>query len=130
MKSLRDKLNTPSSAISRIEELEARVAELEKSRMVLIGDKINLRSELAYVQFRAEAAEALLSEAVKAGMLEGSEIIQPKWERPDVDTSNMGDVQEEAFWLADMNAATRLRALADDPETIARIVAQVKETTP
>lgn len=103
--------------------LQARVAELETHPMVLV----ELRDELAGQKARAEAAEALLPEAVKAGMLEGAKLIAPKGEQPDVDPSNTGDIREEAFWLADRNASTRIRALASEPASIAYIVAKLKE---
>ena len=65
--------------VATCEELQAHVAELERSRWALVGDKINLRSELIYVEARAEAAEALLPEAVKAGMLYGAKVNPLVW---------------------------------------------------
>lgn len=91
------------------------------------GLGVNAQDAADELRARAEAAEALLSKAVKVGMMEGAKMIHPEGEKPDVDPSNMGDVQDEAFWLADMNASNRLCALAEDPETIARIVASLKE---
>ena len=109
---------------ARAEAAEARAAELEAERDVYVGISATWCSMM---HGKLIAAEALLSEAVKAGMLEGAKMIQPAGEKPDVDPSNMGDVQDEAFWLADRNASTRIRALASEPASIARIVAQLKE---
>jgi len=64
MKAVRDKLNTPSSAISRIEELEAKLRESALQELSALGQA----SEAYQAQLAAEARtvdlEAKLAEAV------------------------------------------------------------------
>lgn len=68
-------------------------------------------------------AEALLSEAVKAGMLEGASVCDCRDREKDDSMYLVGCID------ASQANAKRIRALASDPETIASIVAQVKEGT-
>ncbi|MDX5412874.1 MAG: hypothetical protein LPK02_07485 [Rhodobacterales bacterium] len=81
---------------------------------------------------RLEAAEAMLSEAVKAGMLEGAKAANEKetyWNTVANEKRQSG--KDDNFACASANSAWRvaddIRAVASDPETIARIVAQLKE---
>ena len=110
--------------------LQARVAELEAERDALLGWRTIAESNRAMAQSwqaRAESAEALLSEAVKAGMLEGAGLsIQMSEKRESEQTSFIDDT---ATHEADFGGqiAEAIRGAAYDPETIARIVAQLKE---
>lgn len=70
---------------------------------------------------RIKALEALLSEAVKAGMLEGAKTCN---DRGGAEQVNYGLNRGTQNYF---RARDAIRALADDPETIARIVAQLKE---
>ena len=141
-----DKRYTPNDAkeyvrADEIERLQARVAELEAERdeaddlanaAFADGASNNiLLAEAAHriklLETRAEAAEALLSETVKAAIKEAT------LSR----LAHLGDALEAAAWKA-RNKCDRkgeyalgqacydtIRVLAPDPETIARIVAQV-----
>ena len=51
-------------AVRRIEELEAKLAAKEKLTLALVGDKIDLVSELAWVKGKLEKAVEALGEAV------------------------------------------------------------------
>jgi len=88
--------------------LQARVAELGRELNQAKYGQPDFawsvhKQALADAVERAEAAEALLSEAVKAGMLECAKAVHNPYD------------------------AKLIQALSSDPETIARIVAQVKE---
>lgn len=127
------KLSMFAQAIDEIDALQARVAELEKSRMVLIGDKINLRSELAYVQFRADLpptdAEVMAHPKVKAliraaleaaaGFVESHEVGIDTRKGYIVTPSMIEGTQCRHVGMA---YAASIRALADDPEAIAQII--------
>ena len=117
-----------NDAAEEITALSARVAELEAERDDLShtlmgrGSETGAAPRLVKRAFaRAEAAEALLSEAVKEGMLEGARACNDRGGAEQVNYGlNRGT--QNYFRARDV-----IRALADDPETIARIVAQVKE---
>ena len=160
-------------AATRIEELQARVAELEAERDAIAQqfDKEDGRPALmARIimqsisnEVRAEAAEALLPEAVKAGMMEGATVKPLVWEdvrwgntyttcglyKAKIDDGGgaysltwggkvIRDSGGRTVWFATLESAKAaaqadydariLSALDDpDPETIARIVAKLKE---
>ena len=123
-------------AATRIEELQARVAEVEAERdqwAMMIGEiasqvplpKIlsvtstvrDLVDYLKGITARAEAAEALLSEAVKAGMLFAEATC-----REHSKDHGSGMFEEHSYACASL-----ISVHARAPETIARIVAQVKD---
>ena len=67
MKAVRDKLNTPSSALARIEELEAELHLMKTSGIVEVA--VRNPSVMEYMRHwegRAERAEAKLAKAVEA----------------------------------------------------------------
>ena len=67
MKAVRDKLNTPSSALARIEELEAELHLMKTSGIVEVA--VRNPSVMEYMRHwegRAERAEAKLAKAVDA----------------------------------------------------------------
>lgn len=149
--------------------LQSRVAELE-AEQERDHENINIKADfiektinqLAAEQARAEAAEALLPEAVKAWMLEGVKVKPLVWEdwsarhrtnvtamtefgrygvmqlhfpelhfkiEPPHGKPSSADTLEAAKAAAQADYEARIRAAlyGPDPETIARIVAQVKE---
>ena len=111
------------SVMEYMKHWEGRVAELEAERDGLEGARIVNRTAIRLLQARAEAAEALLSEAVKAGMMEGAK------------AADCGCLPDKSDCLAVKNSvpicyrdgAAEIHALSSDPATIARIVAQLKE---
>ena len=99
--------------------LRSRVAELEAERDMLEETQQGVyEAGVSHWQARAEAAEALLSEAVKAGMLEAADVAK-----------RMSDWDEmaEQWRNGCFSICADLRVKSENPETIAHIVAKVKE---
>ena len=116
--------------VATCEELQARVAELEAviDSSEHDGHMWRFWSDKAReLATKNAAAEALLSEAVKAGMLEGAVVatqyhdeVKP-WVQKVKALPSMAD-KSDALQIAEI-----LGDLANHSQTIARIVAQVKE---
>jgi len=79
--------------IDRIEELEAKLSATPSPDAIL---------------------DAALEAAIRA--------VEPSYDEPSVDPSNMGDVAQYAAWCSDMRSADLIRALAADPEKQAAIL--------